>query len=62
MIRATKSKGTAKANSQRSKKRYGNPKPRIDIYKNGDIWLADKTIQLLEAYGIKLLAWQKKIL
>lgn len=42
--------------------RYGNQKPRIDIYKNGDIWLADKTIQLLEHYGITLLPWQKKIL
>lgn len=43
-------------------KRYGNQKPRIDQYKNGDIWLADKTIQLLEHYGIKLLQWQKSIL
>ena len=43
-------------------KRYGNQKPRIDIFKNGDIWLADKTIQLLEHYGIKLLPWQKSIL
>jgi len=40
-------------------KRYGNQKPRIDIYKDGDIWLADKTIQLLEHYGLKLLPWQK---
>lgn len=43
-------------------KRYGNQKPRIDIFKNGDIWLADKTIQLLEHYGIKLLDWEKAIL
>lgn len=43
-------------------KRYGNQTPRIDIYKNGEIWLADKTIQLLEYYGIKLLPWQKRIL
>lgn len=43
-------------------RRYGNQKPRIDIYKNGDIWLADKTIELLEHYGIKLLTWQKSVL
>lgn len=43
-------------------KKYGSQKPRIDIYKNGDIWLADKTIRLLEHYGIKLLNWQKYIL
>lgn len=43
-------------------KRYGNQKPRIDIYKDGDIWLADKVIQLLEHYGIKLLKWQRMIL
>lgn len=41
---------------------YGSQKPRVDIYKNGDIWLADKTIQLLEHYGVKLLPWQKAIL
>lgn len=43
-------------------RRYGNQKPRIDVYKNGDIWLADKTIQLLEHYGVKLLPWQRAIL
>ena len=43
-------------------KRYGNQKPRLDYYRNGDIWLADKTIQLLEYYGVKLLPWQKSIL
>ena len=37
-----------------TEKRLGNQKPRIDIYKNGDIWLADKTIRLLEHYGITL--------
>lgn len=42
--------------------RKGNQKPRIDIYVNGDIWLADKTIRLLEHYGIKLLPWQKAII
>lgn len=40
----------------------GNQKPRIDIYKNGDIWLADKTVELLQHYGIELLQWQKSIL
>ncbi len=43
-------------------KKYGNQKPRIDIYKDGDIWVADKTIQLLDEYGIELLPWQKSIL
>lgn len=43
-------------------KRYGEQKPRVDVYKTGDIWLADKTIRLLEYYGIKLLDWQKSIL
>lgn len=42
-------------------RRYGNQKPRIDIYKNGDIWLAAATIELLEEYGIVLLPWQKQI-
>ncbi len=42
-------------------KRYGNQKPRLDQFNDGDVWLADKTIQLLEAYGIKLLPWQKAI-
>lgn len=43
-------------------RRYGNQKPRVDIYKDGDIWLADKTIRLLEHYGITLLPWQKAVL
>lgn len=43
-------------------RRRGNQKPRIDVYRNGDIWLADKTIQLLEHYGIDLLPWQKAVL
>lgn len=43
-------------------RRYGNQKPRIDIYKNGDIWLAAATIELLEEYGISLLPWQKMII
>ena len=37
-------------------RKYGNPKPRIDIYQNGDISLAVKTIELLDHYGIKLLS------
>lgn len=45
-----------------STKRYGNQTPRIDIYKDGDVWLADKVIRLLEHYGIKLLMWQKMVL
>lgn len=59
---ATKLKGPPKANSQKPKKRYGNQKPRIDQFNNGDIWLADKTIRLLEAYGVELLPWQKSII
>lgn len=43
-------------------KRYGNQKPRIDQFTDGDIWLADKTIQLMEAYGVNLLPWQKAII
>lgn len=43
-------------------RRYGNQKPRIDVYQNGDIWLADKTIELLEYYGLKLLPWQRAVL
>lgn len=42
-------------------RRYGNQLPRIDQYNEGDIWLADKTITLLDYYGIKLLEWQKQI-
>ena len=53
---------TPKANAQKPKRRKGNQKPRLDYYRNGDIWLADKTIRLLEAYGIKLLPWQKLVL
>lgn len=43
-------------------KRKGNQKPRLDQFIDGDIWLADKTIQLLEAYGVQLLPWQKAII
>lgn len=42
-------------------RRYGNQKPRIDQFNDDDIWLADKTIRLLDNYGIKLLDWQKAI-
>lgn len=44
------------------KKRYGNQKPRLDQFNEGDIWLADKTIRLMEAYGVILLAWQKAVI
>lgn len=43
-------------------RKLGNQKPRIDIYENGDVWLAEKTIELLDHYGIKMLPWQKAIL
>lgn len=42
-------------------RRYGNQNPRIDQFEDGDIWLADKTLRLLDHYGIKLLPWQKAI-
>ena len=38
--------GPPKANAQKPKRRKGNQKPRLDYYRNGDIWLADKTIRL----------------
>ena len=41
------------------KVRHGNQKPRIDIYNDGDITLAEKTIVLLEHYKMELLPWQK---
>lgn len=43
-------------------RRYGNQTPRVDQFNDGDIWLADKTIRLMEHYGIKLLDWQKAII
>lgn len=42
--------------------RYGSQKPRIDIYHDGDIELAEKTIELLDHYNRKPLVWQKSIL
>ena len=42
--------------------KYGNQRPRIDIYQDGDISVAEKTIALLEYYKMKLLPWQKAIL
>lgn len=42
--------------------RKGNQKPRLDQYKNGDIWIAEKTIELLERYYEPLLLWQKNVL
>lgn len=40
----------------------GNQKPRIDIYHDGDISLAEKTIALLDGYNRSPLPWQKSIL
>lgn len=57
-----KNKGRARAKALKPKKRTGNQKPRVDQFNNGDIWLADKTINLMEAYGIHLLPWQKAII
>lgn len=51
-----------KADAQKPRRRKGNQKPRLDYYRNGDIWLADKVIRLLQAYGVKLLPWQKLVL
>lgn len=42
--------------------RYGNQKPRIDIYQNGNIEIAEKAIALWEHYNAPLLQWQKSIL
>lgn len=42
--------------------RKGNQKPRIDIYHDGDIELAERTIALLDSYNRKPLAWQKAVL
>lgn len=42
--------------------RYGNQKPRIDIYHDGDIELAERTIELLSSYNRKPLSWQRAIL
>lgn len=42
--------------------RKGNQKPRIDIYQDGDISLAEKTIALLDSYNRSPLPWQKAIL
>lgn len=39
--------------------RYGSQKPRIDIYQNGSIELAEKVIALWEHYNAPLLQWQK---
>ena len=39
-----------------------NQKPRIDIYHDGDIELAEKVIALLDSYNRKPLPWQKAIL
>lgn len=45
-----------------SNSRKGNQKPTFDQYKNGDIWVAEKTIKLIERYYEPLLEWQKYVL
>ena len=40
----------------------GNQKPRLDIYHDGDISLAEKTIALLDSYNRQPLQWQKAVL
>lgn len=42
--------------------RYGSQKPRIDIYRDGDIDIAERTIKLLEHYGDKPFPWQRDTL
>lgn len=42
--------------------KYGSQKPRIDIYHNGEISLAEKTIALMEHYGHDPFPWQKAVL
>ena len=42
--------------------RKGNQKPRIDVYYDGDIALAEKTITLWEHYNKPLLPWQKSVI
>lgn len=42
--------------------RYGSQKPRIDIFQQGDPYLADIGIELMESYGDKLLPWQEDTL
>ncbi len=42
--------------------RTGNQKPRIDIYHDGDIELAERTIELWEHYNKPLLPWQKAVI
>lgn len=43
-------------------KRRGNQKPRIDIYNDGDVELAERTIELMRYYGSELLPWQRSVL
>ena len=44
------------------KNKPGNQKPTFDQYKNGDIWIAEKTIELLGRYYEPLLDWQRMVL
>lgn len=43
-------------------KRKGNQKPRIDIYHDGEISLAEKAIALMDYYGLAPFPWQKAII
>lgn len=45
-----------------TKPRLGNQKPRIDIFNDGDIELAERVIKLWEHYNKPLLPWQKATL
>lgn len=42
--------------------RYGNQKPRIDIYSPGNTEKAELLFELLDEYGTKMLDWQKLVL
>lgn len=45
-----------------TEKRHGSQKPRIDQFNDGYVELGLNTIDLIEAYGVKLLNWQKLVL
>lgn len=42
--------------------RYGKQKPRIDIFQDGFIDLAERGLELIRHYGIELLPWQELVL
>ena len=45
-----------------NKTRKGNQKPRIDIYHDGEISLAEKAIKLMDHYGLAPYPWQKAVI